>query len=952
MNRPAVPTRQARAGMAVAVATLAMAAASGVQAVAYLSSFGTTDRTDAFFAAFALYTVFGVFCQSIRVTSVPLLVGPDRAMRGREYAATLALIALPVAIVCFALAVPVAGLLAPGVSPAARETTEAALRILGPAMILQLGAAGEATLLGIWDRFDIVAQGYIAGAVAGVVSFFIAVGPADELALGWSMLAMAVVTAGWMTAGLARARTVRRPGHLPKTRRLARDAGRILGRTLVYFVINGLFLITLAYVSRASAGDATVLSYAYLFVSYLVAGTGVAVGISRVPDMARGAKADWDDVVADTVPHGFRYAMMASAPAVAALVAAGAPLVSDLVPSGLPPENAETLALFAALLAPWLAGALLVNFALPALFALGRERLVNGLAVPLIVLHVAVTALGDAVWGAEGAVAAMCVAPIVFGSVLLAVGAGARRRSAAVQLLQDAITFLGLAAGSFGAAWLAASPLDDGVVRNVLVIAVGSLLYVGALLLVAPRQIEVFVRALAGGGASDHAPPTAEPSQLGYDAATDARSASGLRVLVLATYFPKPDNMLMGTWALAQSFALARQGAAVRVVSPTSWVPQWVARLPGAKRLRPWACCPISIDLEDVRVDYPRWPWYGHSGYRAALARRRPGVFLALAWPFVRRSLLRTVAEHRPDVVFAHHASISGELARRLQRACGLPYLVIEHDHGEITDCERFPRRRALYEKVLKGASAVVAVAPTMREEIKSLFPDARVVVAYNGADPPDERALTNPRPAETRDRLVVFSAAHLYYRKGMPLLVEAFARIADNHPQAVLRIAGEGEDRPALEAAIEASGVSERISLLGRMPHRRVLQELAWADVFALIGWDEPLAVAFLEAMAAGTPVLACNDGGFAHVVADGKEALLVPPRDVEAAADALDRMLGDDELRRNMGITAARLAATSYTWDANARTLLAAFEHAVGPVKLRRLGLDPTPKDVVPIP
>ena len=178
MSRPAQATREARAGMAVALATLAMAAASGLQAVAYLSSFGTTDRTDAFFAAFALYTVFGVFCQSIRVTSVPLLVGPDRALRGREYAATLALIALPVVVVCFALAEPVAGLLAPGVSPTARETTESALRILGPAMILQLAAAGQATLLGIWDRFDIVAQGYVAGAAAGVVSYFVAVGPA------------------------------------------------------------------------------------------------------------------------------------------------------------------------------------------------------------------------------------------------------------------------------------------------------------------------------------------------------------------------------------------------------------------------------------------------------------------------------------------------------------------------------------------------------------------------------------------------------------------------------------------------------------------------------------------------------------------------------------------------------------------------------------------------------
>jgi glycosyltransferase involved in cell wall biosynthesis/peptidoglycan biosynthesis protein MviN/MurJ (putative lipid II flippase) len=939
MSRPAQATREARAGMAVALATLAMAAASGLQAVAYLSSFGTTDRTDAFFAAFALYTVFGVFCQSIRVTSVPLLVGPDRALRGREYAATLALIAVPVAVVCFALAEPVAGLLAPGVSPAARETTESALRILGPAMILQLAAAGQATLLGIWDRFDIVAQGYVAGAAAGVVSYFVAVGPAGELALGWSMLTMAVVTAGWMTAGLARARTERRPGRLPGPKRLSRDAGRILGRTLVYFVINGLFLITLAYVSDSSAGDATVLSYAYLFVSYLVAGTGVAVGISRVPDMTRGAKSDWDEVVADTVPHGFRYAVMVSAPAVAALVAAGAPLVSELVPAGLPTESAATLALFAALLAPWLAGALVVNFLLPALFALGRERLVNGLAVPLVMLHVAVTAAGDALWGAEGAVAAMCVAPIVFGSVLLAVGAGSRRRMAALQILRDAVTFMGLAGAAFGAAWLAGLVLEPGVLRELIVICVGLALYLGLLLVVAPHQLRVLLGALRGG--------ESDGQEVGE---TATGLDTPLRVLVIATYFPKPNNALMGTWALAQSRALARQGVDVRVLSPTSWVPRWLARLPGTQRLRSWALCPSSFDWDGIQVDYPRWPWYGHSGFLAVRARPRPEGFLALAWPFIRPALLRAVEEHRPDVVFAHHASISGELARRLQHECALPYLVIEHDHGEIADCERFPRRRALYDKVLTTASAVVAVAPTMSDEIERIFPWVRVVVAYNGADPPDERLSTNPRPPETRNRLVVFSAAHLYYRKGMPLLVEAFARVADRHPEAVLRIAGDGEDRPALEAAVEASGVADRIALLGRMPHHQVLQELAWADVFALIGWDEPLAVAFLEAMAAGIPLLACDDGGLAHVVMDGTEALLVPPRDVEAAATGLDLLLRDEGLRKRMGVAGRLLADRSYTWDANAKTLISAFEDALGPTEPLLSVWTPAARDAVP--
>src|SRR6478609_11397298 len=89
--------KHAHAGVAMAIATLAMGATSGIQALLYLSSFGINGRTDGFFVAFALYTSFGVFSQSIRVTSAPLLVGGGDGLSVRQFAATLALIAVPVA---------------------------------------------------------------------------------------------------------------------------------------------------------------------------------------------------------------------------------------------------------------------------------------------------------------------------------------------------------------------------------------------------------------------------------------------------------------------------------------------------------------------------------------------------------------------------------------------------------------------------------------------------------------------------------------------------------------------------------------------------------------------------------------------------------------------------------------------------------------------------------------
>ena len=247
-------------------------------------------------------------------------------MRGRDFAATLALIAIPVAVACEPLASPLARLLGPGLSAADRAVTADALRILGGAMVLQLAAAGAATLLGVWDRFGTVAAAYVAGAVAGLVAFFAVKGPRRRAVAG-------LVDAGdggrhlRLDGGRALrgpAATRRRAAWRPCARLLA-DAGLILGRTLVYFVINGLFLVTLAFVSHAARRrrDRALLR---LPVRQLPGGGHERGGrISRVPDTTRARGAEWKRRAGATpCPHGFRYAMLVCAPALAGLVAAGA----------------------------------------------------------------------------------------------------------------------------------------------------------------------------------------------------------------------------------------------------------------------------------------------------------------------------------------------------------------------------------------------------------------------------------------------------------------------------------------------------------------------------------------------------------------------------------------------------------------------------------------------------
>ncbi len=513
---------RARAGVAMSVATFAMAAASAIQAVLYLGRFGTNARTDGFFVAFALYSTFGVFSQSLRLTSVGLLVEPGARLSTRRFAAVLGAIAVPVLVLTIPLANPLADLIAPGLKAGARQVTATALPVLGVAMVLQLWAAGGATVLAIRGRFGAIAGAYMAGAGVGLVTFLALMNTTGVQTLGWSMGAMSVVTCTWMLTGLwsgggldawpaeVSSRPVRpwassrwstsrsvRPWEWRPTGPLLRDCATVLGRTAIYLAFNLLFVITLAFASASAAGSTTVLSYAYLFASYLVAGTGMALGMSSIPDLTRQARAQRRALVAATVPKGFRYAMLLVAPALAGLIAAGAPAIHALLPKSLSLAEVHTLRTFAALLIPWTVAALLVNFLLPVLLAFGRARLLGALAPALLALHLTATAIGTALWGVNGAVGAMWVAPACLAAVLLLNGAGRGDvRPVARQLSGDGARFLGLAGVAFGAGWLAGGALGADFAQAAAAGAIGCAVYLAGLRVVARSQLQVLVNAV------------------------------------------------------------------------------------------------------------------------------------------------------------------------------------------------------------------------------------------------------------------------------------------------------------------------------------------------------------------------------------------------------------------------------------------------------------------------
>jgi glycosyltransferase involved in cell wall biosynthesis len=282
--------------------------------------------------------------------------------------------------------------------------------------------------------------------------------------------------------------------------------------------------------------------------------------------------------------------------------------------------------------------------------------------------------------------------------------------------------------------------------------------------------------------------------------------------------------------------------------------------------------------------------------------------------------LARVLRRERPDVLHTHTLAAGNALSRLAGRLAGVP--VVSHLH--IENHFRPSTRRllaSLDNRTAPWAAALVAVSEdTKRAYERQGYPAGRVEVIHNGVDLPP-----NGAPREN-DPLVIGEIARLCDVKGQRELIRALADV----PGARLVLAGRDlEQAGAFERELvteaERAGVAERVELGFRDDVGALLDEL---DVLALPSWTEGLPMTVLEAMAHGRPVVATPVGGTPEVVADGETGLLVPPRDPEALAAALRRLLADPDLRRRMGEAGRRRVAEQFTADRMAERVLELYE------------------------
>ncbi|MFE6056568.1 glycosyltransferase family 4 protein [Kitasatospora sp. NPDC056446] len=298
---------------------------------------------------------------------------------------------------------------------------------------------------------------------------------------------------------------------------------------------------------------------------------------------------------------------------------------------------------------------------------------------------------------------------------------------------------------------------------------------------------------------------------------------------------------------------------------------------------------------------------------------------------------VRLVREHGCDRVWFGAAAPLAAMAPALRRA-GVER-VVATTHGHEIWWARVPGARRLLRRVGDGADVVTYLGEYTRARIApALGPRARLARLVPGVDP----AAFAPGAAagggrEVRDRFglsgraVVLSVARLVPRKGQDVLIRALPLIRRAVPEAALLIVGQGPDERRLRRLADRLPQDSRDSVVfaGGRGHHELPAYYAAAEVFAMpcrtrrAGLEaEGLGIVYLEAAAAGLPVVVGDSGGAPDAVLDGRTGAVVDGRDVRAVAEAVIRLLASPE-GAAMGREGRDWVAREWTWEASADEL-----------------------------
>ncbi len=293
---------------------------------------------------------------------------------------------------------------------------------------------------------------------------------------------------------------------------------------------------------------------------------------------------------------------------------------------------------------------------------------------------------------------------------------------------------------------------------------------------------------------------------------------------------------------------------------------------------------------------------------------------------FQLKKLLRQI---KPDVLHAQYATSYGFMAA----VSGFHPLVVTGWGADIFDSPGNLIMRKVVKYSLRKADAISVLSLITLNEISS-YTEKEVSLIPFGVD---ISKFIPARISSSTEKIRIGTIRTLSEKYGVAYLIDAFASLTAKYEHVLLDIVGDGELRPFLEQKVYDLGIADRVKFYGylnqQIDFEKYYSILSRLDIFAILSIldSETFGVAAVEAEACGIPVVASNVGGLPEVVVDGETGLIVPPKNAKATADALERLIIDSDLRKQMGLNARKLIEERYDWNKSISKMISLYNSVI---------------------
>ena len=294
-------------------------------------------------------------------------------------------------------------------------------------------------------------------------------------------------------------------------------------------------------------------------------------------------------------------------------------------------------------------------------------------------------------------------------------------------------------------------------------------------------------------------------------------------------------------------------------------------------------------------------------------------------------SLKKVIKEFNPDIVHAHYASGNGLLGA----LSGFhPYIVSVWG----SDVYEFPQKSWIHKEILKfnlkHADRILSTSHVMAQETNR-YTNKKIEITPFGVDMAVFKPMKPTISLFKNDDIVVGTIKTLEEKYGVEYLIRAFAKVKlklnDDHLK--LLIVGDGSLRKKLEALALNLGISESTLFTGKIPWMQVpmYDNLLSISVSVSTVDSESFGVAVIEASACEKPVVVSDVGGLPEVVNDGVTGIIVPKCSIDKTAEAIEKLIVEEDMRLRMGRAGRMRVNKKYNWNDNLTQMINIYEESL---------------------